>query len=388
MSNTLTNLIPDIHDAIDIVSREQTGMIPSVAMSSKAQVAAKDETIYWPVTASSTTSAVTPSNTIPSLPDEVIGNESIVMDQYYKSGFHFTGEEQKGLGNASIYMSTFSELISQKMRALSNQIESDLLKLYYASSRAIGTAGTAPFASDLSDINAAKKILDDNGAPGEDRHIVINTTAGMGLRNLTQLTNVNQSGTDATLRRGALGDLSGFSIRESAQVQIHTKGTATGFDCTAIEPVGETTIACDGSDSGTVLVGDVVTRGVEGGSSADTNKYVISSGSTLTGNASGNFILNENGLRLATTVADEWTIGASYTANLAFSRNAFQLAIRIPKLPEGGDMATGVYTIADPVSGLIFLVCEYPAYKARYFEVSALWGVAAGKPEHSCIIMG
>lgn len=386
MSNTLTDLISDIHVARDVVSRELTGMIPAIGIDSAFSVAAQDETIRWPVTPSASVAAITPSNTPPSLADQVIGNLTITLDQYYGGRFHYTGEEQKGLNNAGTYQSIFSQQITQQMRTIANQIEADLLELYYISSRALGTAGTTPFGSDLSAISAARKILDDNGAP-MDRSIVIDTSAGLNMRNLTQLTNVNQAGSDSTLRNGELLNIHGFSIRESAQVQTHTVGTSTGQDCTAVEPIGETTIAYDGGNGGTILVGDTITLANDTSlDGTNSSNYVVNTAITA---ANGNIVINEPGMLQATSIAEEIGLGATnYVANLAFSRNAFKLGMRVPKLPDGGDMATGVYNVADPNTGLIFQVCEYPGYKARQFEVSALWGVAKGKSEHACIIMG
>ena len=44
-ANTLTGLIPDIYEAMDVVSRELTGMIPAVTMNASAERAALNEDI-------------------------------------------------------------------------------------------------------------------------------------------------------------------------------------------------------------------------------------------------------------------------------------------------------------------------------------------------------
>ena len=49
-------------------------------------------------------------------------------------------------------------MILQAMRKLVNEVESDVAATYFAGSRAYGTAGTTPFASDLSDTAQLHKI--------------------------------------------------------------------------------------------------------------------------------------------------------------------------------------------------------------------------------------
>ena len=297
----------------------------------------------------------------------------------------WNGEEQKSLeGRAGNIM---RDQFAQAFRALSNQVEKDLASLYKYASRAYGTSGTTPFGSSLEDAAQIKKILDDNGCPDDgQRSLIINTAAGVKLRGQAGLTANYAAGTTETLRRGVLLPIFGMDIRESAQVAAHTKGNATGYDCTAEEPVGETTIACDDSDAGTILAGDVVTNTTL----ADGVKYVVSSGSTLTGAATGtgNFIINEPGLVAATAINNEWTTQGSYRANLAFHKSAIQLITRAPLMPEGGDAADDVMIVTDPVSGISFQIALYRQYRQVHFEVGLAWGYAAIKPEHMAILLG
>ena len=99
------------------------------------------------------------------------------------------------------FLTIQQDQIAQAFRVLVNEMENDVCDaLAQGASRATGTAGTTPFASTLGDSAQVRKILDDNGAPGSGRSLVINTSAGAALRTLGQLTKANEAGTAMTLR--------------------------------------------------------------------------------------------------------------------------------------------------------------------------------------------
>lgn len=381
MANTLTGLIPDLYEALDVVSRELTGFIPSVSMDNDVERVGLNQDVVIPVTQAQSSADNTPGVTPPDTGDQTIDNVTITIDNSKHVPIRWNGEQKRAYAWNGQYFTTLQAQFMQAVRTLTNEIEADIAGEYFRASRAYGTAGTTPFGSSLEDSAQLRKILDDNGAPMGDRSIVINTTAGANLRTLQNLTDASSANTDSVLRQGTLIDVHGFAIRESAQIQSHTKGTATGFDANGGEPIGETTIVVDGSDSGTILSGDIVTW------AGDTNKYVVLS-STASGAATGNIVIGEPGLRqtLATTV--EGTLGDSYTANMAFSRNAIQLATRMPALPEQGDLATDRTMITDPRTGLSFEVAYYPMFRQGSIHVSIAWGSKLIKPEHCALLLG
>jgi hypothetical protein len=267
---------------------------------------------------------------------------------------------------------------AQAMRTLCNEVEADLSGLYTDASRAFGTAGTTPFASDLSDTANVLKILLDNGAPSTDLQLVINTSGGAKLRTLGQLTKANEAGGDSLLRQGVLLDLHGMAIRESAKVKNVTKGTGAAYQVNNVAgyAVGDTVIAAD-TGTGTILAGDVVTF------AGDTNKYIVAS--ALSG---GSFTIAAPGLRQALANDAVITVGNNYAANMAFSRSAIILATRAPALPDGGDSADDRTIITDPVSNLSFEVALYRQYRQVQYEISLAWGIANFKPEHTAILLG
>jgi hypothetical protein len=382
MANTLTNLMPDIYAALDVVSQEPVGLIPNVSRDPNADRVAVGQTLR--VTQAPVNTAgkdITPAMALPAAADQVIANKDVTMTKARAYPFSWSGEEQKGVDTGPGYLTIQQDQIAQAMRALRNEMEGDVADAgYKAASRAWGTAGTAPFATDLKDPANLKKILDDNGAGG-DRHLCINTTAGVNLRGLTQLTNVNQAGSAETLRRGTLLDLSDFMIHESAQIKVHTAGTGAGtYQLNGAHAVGATTLAVD-TGAGTILAGDVIT--IANGTPADSNKYVV----TTALNA-GNLVIAAPGLRSAHADNDVVTVSAAFTGNIAHTRQSILLATRLPAIPKEGDLALDRYEVTDPLTGIVYEFAVYPGYHMNLYEVGAVWGVKVIKPEHVAILFG
>ena len=383
-ANTLTNLFPDLFAGLDVVSRELVGFIPSVARNSNAERAAVGENLRYQIAPAATVGDVAPAMAVPEPTDKTIGSDTITISKSRQTSFGFTGEEQRGLNNGPGYLSVQGDLFAQGLRALVNEIEADLaLAAKLGASRAYGTAGTTPFASTLGDSAQMRKILDDNGAPGSERSLVISTATGANLRTLTQLTKANEAGTMMTLRQGELMDLHGFSVKESGQAVTHTKGTgASATTNTAGYAIGATTITLAVAGTGTIVAGDVITF------AGDTNKYVVVTGDADVSNG-GTLVLAAPGLRQAIPAsATAITLSANYVTNVGFSRNAIQLATRAPELPNEGDLALDRMMITDPRSGMAFEVSLYPGYRKIRAEVAAAWGYKVVKTEHLGIMLG
>ncbi|WP_427500799.1 P22 phage major capsid protein family protein [Methylomonas sp. MED-D] len=378
MANTLTNLIPDLFAALDTVSREQIGFIPAVTLDASASRAALNQTVRSAIAPASTASDITPGVTPPNDGDQSVGNASITITKARRVPVRWNGEEQLGVNSGQGYLSIRANQFAQAMRTLCNEVEADIAALYKTTARAYGTAGTTPFATagDYSDAAFVRQILVDNGAPISDLQLVINTTAGATFRG--KQSQAQMAGDVSMQRQGVLLDLHGMSVRESAQVKNHTKGTGASYQSNFASgyAIGATALAVD-TGTGTVLAGDILTF------TGDSNKYV-----NATALSGGSLTIGAPGLR--TTLADNiaMTVGNNYAANMAFARSAIVLATRAPALPEEGDIATDRMTITDPRSGLTFEVAVYPQYRQVQYEISIAWGVANVKPEHSAILLG
>lgn len=388
MSNVLTSLAADIYKAADVVGRELVGIIPSVTINGDASTrAAKGDVVRSHFTRTpAVNSSFAPAMTIPEGTDQTVDNRTLTVDTYASVQIPWTGEDVKHVNNGSGFETIYGDQIKQAMRAIANTIEAYLFGVAYkASSRAVGTAGTTPFATTFDTIALVRQILVDNGAPANDglTSLVMNSAAGAKLRNLAQLQKANEAGSTVLLRQGTLLDLQGLMMKESAGITSHTKGAGTGYDANqgAGFVVGDTSIILDG---GTVNVtgiksGDVVTF------AGDANKYVVATGTTATG---ATIVLNDPGLRATLADAVEMTIGDSYTPNLAFHKSAIELVVRPPAMPNGGDAAVDLMTVQDPWSGLVFEVAMYKGYMKSMVEVRCIYGAKAWKPNHIATLMG
>lgn len=383
MANVLTDLAADIYKAADIVGREAVGFIPSVTVNAGAEEAAKDDVVRSHFTREATVNtSASPAMTIPEGDDQTIDNKTMTVSQIASVRIPWTGEDMKHVNNGSGFETIYGDQIKQAFRGIVNAVEAHVATVAYkGASRAFGTAGTTPFASNFNDIAEVRQILFDNGMPVTDGRLslILNSAAGTNLRQLAQLQKANEAGGDELLRQGTLLDLQGFMLKESAQVQSHTKGTATGLDAAGGEPIGETSIALDGGDGGTLLSGDVVTY------AGDTNKYVVNTGFTA---ASGTAVIGGPGLRetLADTV--EMTIGNSFTANIGLHQAAIELVMRPLAKPNGGDAAVDEMIVQDPFSGLVFRISAYKGYNKAMFDVTMLYQAKVWKEDGVAILLG
>lgn len=385
MANTLTNLIPTLYNALDVVSREMVGFIPAVSRDATADRAAVGQTVRSFVAPAATSTNVTPGVTAPNDGDQTIGNTTITITKSKMVPIRWNGEETLGLSSPGITAQRIlQDQFSQAMRTLVNEIEVDIgLAAYQGASRAVGTAGTNPFliSTDMKIDNVADvlKVLKDNGAPDSDLQLVLDTTGGAGMRKVPNLYRVEEAGENSLLRQGVLGRLYGFDIRESAGVARPTVGTISATTNNAGYAIGATAITLS-SAAVALLKGDVITF------NGDTNKYVVAADLSGTG---GVLTLAAPGLRQAIpTSTTAITVVATGPRNMAFSRNALYLATRSPAAPDGGDMADDRTVVQDPRSGLAFEVSLYRQYRQIKYEVAIAWGVANVKAEHSAILLG
>ena len=376
--NTISAIVPDIYEALDVVSRELTGLIPAVTINASAARAGKDQNIVVDVEPANTGVDITPAMVVPDPAGQTSGSTTITIDKSRAFPFGFNGEQQNELDTGPGYMSVKAAKIAQAIRACVNEVETDLAALHKNFSRATGAAATIPFATagNLTNASLARKILKDNGGDF-DPQLVIDTAAGanfIGLQGQAQM-----AGTDSIVRQGVLVDTAGMPIRESAQINEFTAGSfTTGTLTSLVRAVGLTTLVTTGDYSGGLGIGDVITL------AGDANQYVIQAVSSTV------ITISAPGLRIATAATGTIAITkiASTTRNMCFARSAIVLVARAPATPEEGDLASDRILITDPRSGLTMEFAMYKGYRKVRYEVALAWGKKVVKPEHTALLLG
>lgn len=381
---TLSSFAENMFRARDTVAREAVGFIPSVILNSEPVGVSINGTVNSLRTAEPTlNTSVTPAMTIPSADDQTVSTDTMTIGQVANVKIPLRGEDVRKLQNVGSYQQVVDDLFAQAFRVIVNQVESHCGTVAKeGSSRAAGTAGTTPFASNINVINSMRQILKDNGASVDDGglSLVINTTAGTNMRNLTNLYKANESGSTDTLRKGSLLALSGFQIRESAGVASHTKGTGASYLVNQTGLTNKSTAITVDTGSGTILAGDVLTFASGTGSG---HNYVV--GSALASNV---VTLNRPGLRGNIADNNAITVGNDYTANIGLHRSAMELVMRPPAMPVGGDAAADRMTLFDRHSGLVFEVALYLGYGMNMLDITTYYQAKVWKPEFVATLLG
>ena len=381
---TMTSIAPVLYSAAQKVSAEPVGCLDAVDLSFDDKGVAKGDTIYVPYTAKNAVADFTPAATAPLGVAATANSIGITITASKKDSWSVSGEQERSLQNGGNAQEWFRLKAANAMRTVRNAAAAACgLEIKKGASRATGTAGTTPFASDLTAITAAQKILRDNGAPLVDLQIVTDSAAYLNMQNLGLINQAQIAGSAEERRSGKILNQYGFVVRVDGNIAGHTKGTATGIDVnlSAGYVAGDTTIVSNGSDSGTLLAGDVVTW------VGDTNKYIVSADTqSISTTTAGNVIINRPGLRATLADTVEMTIGDSYTPTFAFERSAVVGIMRPPLIPVGG-MVVETMPISDEF-GLTYLLVRTVGYGIITYEIHLAYGFKAVQTEHIALILG
>jgi hypothetical protein len=379
-NNNLTDLIPDLYDSMDIVSREMIGVIPAASRNASADAVAIGQKLRVPIANPRGTQNIKPGQEPVGSGDDFDNVEIEIQKMKTADPIVWDGDQESSQGRMLDPM--VKDQITQAMRSLANEIEADLalegVVAGIGAGNVYGQAGVTPFAGTLGDMAQIRRILNDMGAPKSDRQFVANSVAAANLLSVNNLIHAEKSGGDTELRQGIIRPIMGLNIWESGGFNPIDAGDATGYLVNGAAGKGAKQVFID-TGSGAFKRGNIITFG------SDKTNYVVAEDV-----ASGGTVLTiVGGLRNA--VADNTPVNIqeeTYLPSIAFHRNALVLVCRPPKLPRRGDKALDVTNIVDPVSGLAYQAALYGDYMQNRLEIRSAWGWKAVSPRHILTLFG
>lgn len=381
MANVFTALAPTLFSVANEVAAEPFGAVDSINANFDSKGVAIGDTVTVPVAPVRAATDYTPAMTTTAGSDATPTTVAVSITANKHVSWHLTGEQVRSLQNGGNYEEWVRQLVGQGMRTLRNLAEVDCCSVIYkGASRAVGTAGTTPFASTLDALVDARKVLRDNGAPMADLQFVMDTTAAAKAMKLGVFQNAYQAGSEQERRQGVFLRQFGFMIKESAGIATHTKGAGVGYDfVTAGEAIGQTTLSVEGGTVNTtgIKAGDIITHAGD-----SVNAYVVNTGTTAT---AGDIVIGKPGLLIAGADANEITIGANYTPNMAFERNAIVGVMRPPLIPPNANIQQR--SISDG-KGMTYLLVQVAGDGMVTWRLHLAWGFAAVQSEFICTVMG
>tara|TARA_B100000519_G_scaffold44090_1_gene34916 strand:+ start:9587 stop:10726 length:1140 start_codon:yes stop_codon:yes gene_type:complete len=379
MANTITNILPKILARGLLALREQAVMPRLVNLDYSNESAQKGDTIDVPIPSSLTVSDTVPSNVLEAPADSAPTKVQISLNNWKKVNFHLTDKQLVDIDKNEHFIPM---QMSEAVRALSNQINLTVLQEFKGVYGFVGTSGTTPFGSNVTDATNARKVLNQQLCPRDNRRMVLDFDAEANALALAEFQRVNESGDIGVKREGEIGRKFGFDIFTDDQVVTHTAGGSGTPLVNGALAVGDTSVAIDGmSGTSGFVVGDVVTFAGHAQTYAITVAPTASSGAqTVTVSPAIKAIVADNA---------SVTKKASHTVNLAFHRDAFALAMRPLTSETAGDAyGNNIVSMTDPVTGLSMRLEVYRQYKQVVYELDALWGVKLIRPEYAVRIAG
>lgn len=387
MPNTLGPIVPKIL-AMGLMTLREKCVLPRLVNASYSAEAAKfGATIDVPIPTKQAATDVVPGPTPPTPTNNNMTTVQIQLNRWKKSDFFLTDKDLREIDkNQSFVPMQMSEAI----RALANQVNADIHAEYPEIYGFTGTPGTTPFATTVQDAVNARKVLNQQVCPLQNRRGVLNFDAEANALALPAFSNVEQVGEQQAKIEGVIGRKFGIDWYADDQVLRHVStplsaGAATVNGAHAIG-AGST----DNGKTGTVSInkatnpsnlvrGDILTF------AGDLQTYTVLANVTL---AVGNTTVSISpALRVAKTGGEAVTLAASHTVNLVFHRDAFAFANR----PVADQLFTGgneISQMTDPVTGISIALEVSRQYHQTWWEFSILYGTRLVRPELAVRLAG
>lgn len=382
MAQDLSVLFPKLL-ALGLVSLRQQAIMPRIVNRGYETLAGeKGSTITIPISsavaAQDVVPAATPQASVESVPTSVTLN----LDTWKEAPFFLTDKDMLEVDNGVIPMQA-----SEAIKSLANAADNSILALYKKIYGYVGTAGTTPLATDLTDYLQARKTLNNQLAPVDPRYMVMNGDTEANALNLRAFQDASFTGNLDGIIAGQINNKVGARWLMDQNMGSHTAGTiTTGLIAKAstAQAVGLKAIVCHTAASTgacALLEGDIITF------SGQSQTYRLTAAATQASANSDVTVNIEPGLQVALVGSETVTVKGTHALNLLLHRDCFAFASR--PFAAADPMGLGKFLSAvDPVSGLALRLEVTREHKRTRYSYDILYGVACPRPELGCRLAG
>lgn len=379
MANTMTNILDKILAQGLMTLREAAVMPRIVNIDYQGQAAQKGNTIDVPIPVAQVVSTVAASNTSKAAANKTPGLVQISLDQWKMTDFHLTDKEMAEIDRNQHFIPMQT---AEAARAIANNIDVAIHSNYTGVYGFTGTPAVVPF-STVATATGARKVLNNQLAPMNDRRIVMDPNAEDQALQLSAYSDLEKTGDNGVKIEGALGRKFGIDHYMSQNVQTHTTGTIVSCQVGSTTAAGASTLAFNGlTAGGTIVIGDVFTI------AGDTQTYVATSAHTLVSTVKQNVSIAP-GLAQIASATSVIQVKATHVVNLAFQRGAFAYVTR-PIADAVGDLAGGnpMTSLTDDMTGLTMRLEVVRQHKQNSFQFDVLYGSQLVRKEYATRVAG
>lgn len=376
MANTLTNIMPKILARGLLALRQQAIMPRLVNVDYGSEAARKGQTIDIPVAAGDiAASDVTPAPVYSSATDTSPDLVQVQLNNWKHANFWLSDKEMVEVDKNAHFVPLNA---SDAIKALANSVDQDIHDEYKGVYGFVGTAGSTPFASTVTDAVNVRKKLNQQLAPMDSmRRLVLDPDAMANALQVAGFSDFEKTNDRAVKIEGEMGRKFGLDFFETQNVRTHTTGTAGDITVASTTAAGTSTIGLSASVGGTLTLGDIFTI------AGDTQTYVVTAAVTVGSNTAVSISPN---LATQATSGAVVTKKATHVANLGFHRNAFVYASR--PLMASDVPGSLISSATDPMSGISLRLEVSRQYKQESFDFDILWGAKLVRPEYAVRLAG
>lgn len=384
MSNDLSAVTPKLL-AQGLLALRETCVMPRLVNSDYGHTAAsRGAVIDVPVPSAIASTPVNPANTAPDPANLTPSSVAITMDQWREAPFTLSDKDLANVFDGVIPMQA-----SEAIKALANYVDAYLLGLYTGCPYLVGEPGLTPFGTSVAEATKARKMLNNNLAPLQDRRMVIDSDAEASALGLRAFQDASFSGDASAINEGQINRKLGFDWYLDQNVPTHSAGTVGGTEASpttigsgAAHSLGEISLSVAvGADNDLSLKkGDVLII------AGDAHPYAVAQDVTIA--AGGNGVVTIlGGLKKPLAGDEALSAAGDHVVNLAFHRDAIAFANR-PLADNTEGLGNLVQTATDAVSGLSLRLEISREYKRTRYSFDILFGAALVRPELACRVAG